>query len=127
MEEKTGYHKVYFFIASVLIFTGIVGVVGGRKLIVDLAGFVYPAYMCFKSMEAGSKDDTQWLTYWVVFSFMSILESILFFLRTMIPFFYFIKLAAIVYMYHPSTRGAETIYTQGLRPVLLPYISSKTE
>jgi len=124
IENKTGYHKVYFFLASAGSVLGSLFLLGGAKLLVDLLGFVYPAYMSFKSMDSGSKDDTQWLTYWVVFSFWSILEAVFGFIVFLIPFYYYIKCAAIVWMYHPSMRGAETIYQQALRPMLLPHLEA---
>ncbi|KAL7568454.1 hypothetical protein ACA910_012166 [Epithemia clementina (nom. ined.)] len=122
IEDKTGYPKSIFFIIGVLLFGTVLVLVGGTKLIVDLMGFVYPAYMSFKSMDSGSQDMTQWLTYWVVFSFLSILENLLGFLVDFIPFYTWIKIGIIVWMYHPSTMGAKTVYEQGLRPLLLPYI-----
>jgi receptor expression-enhancing protein 5/6 len=122
VESATGYPKAYFFVALSLVVTGIVTLVGGVKLMVDVMGFVYPAYMSFKSMDAGSKDDTQWLTYWVVFSAWSIFESIFRIVTYMIPFYFYLKGGIILWMYHPTTRGAETMYTQLLRPVLLPYL-----
>ena len=121
-EEATGYPKAYFFVVLALVTTGLLSLVGGVKLMVDLIGFVYPAYMSFKSMDSGSQDDTQWLTYWVVFSAWSIVESILHVLVLFIPFYYYLKIAAILWMYHPTTRGAETMYTQALRPLLLQYL-----
>ena len=76
-------------------------IVGGAKLLVDIVGFVYPAYMSFKSMDSGSAalangDDTQWLTYWVVFSFLTILESVFGFLVMLIPFYFWIKIGILV-------------------------------
>ena len=88
----------------------------------DLVGFVYPAYMSFKSMDSGTNDDTQWLTYWVVFSFLSIFESVMSFVVQLIPFYQIGKIVAIIWMYYPSTRGAQVIYEQGLRPLLLPHL-----
>jgi receptor expression-enhancing protein 5/6 len=127
LEEKTGYPKVYFFGAITLLLTGILTLIGGAKLIVDLLGFVYPAYMSFKSMEysggvQGGGDDTQWLTYWVVFSFLSIFESCLGILVSFIPFYFWIKIGLILWMYYPQTQGAKMIYEQALRPILLPYL-----
>lgn len=41
-----------------------------------LAGFVYPAYKSFQAIETKNKgDDTQWLVYWVIFAFFSIVET----------------------------------------------------
>ena len=121
MEIKTGQPKAYFFLAFVIGFVGMMVLLAGGKLIVDLAGFIYPAYMSFKSLEANN-DETQWLTYWVVFSTYSIAESFLAPLLNVIPFYFFIKIGIIVYMYHPSTKGALFIYKSALRPLLLPYM-----
>lgn len=77
-------------------------------------------------MDSGNKDDTQWLTYWVVFSFLSIFESLFGFLVDLIPFYYFIKMGVIVWMYYPSTMGAKVIYEQALRPLLLPHLGDGT-
>ena len=104
--------------------TALLTVVGGAKLLVDIVGFVYPAYMSFKSMDSAAVtgDDTQWLTYWVVFSFLTIFESVLGFLTALIPLYYWFKIAALVWMWHPSTRGAQTIYEQVLRPLVVPHL-----
>mmetsp|Transcript_4582 Transcript_4582/g.9766 ORF Transcript_4582/g.9766 Transcript_4582/m.9766 type:complete len:89 (+) Transcript_4582:718-984(+) len=83
--------------------------------------------MSFKSMDSGNKDVTQWLTYWVVFSFFSIIENLMGLLVSMIPFYTWIKIGMIIWMYHPSTMGAKTVYEQGLRPILLPYMEAATE
>merc|ERR1712100_712496 len=64
LEEKTGYSKVYFFLAAVLSISMFIIVAGGLKLVTDLVGFLYPAYMSFKAIENASTDATQWLTYW---------------------------------------------------------------
>jgi receptor expression-enhancing protein 5/6 len=96
VEAKTGYPAAWFFLAGCLLLSGLLTLVGGSKLIVDLLGFVYPAYQSFKSIDAGSLDDTQWLTYWVVFSFLSIMESIFGFIVNFIPFYFWLKIAIIV-------------------------------
>jgi receptor expression-enhancing protein 5/6 len=123
LEIKTGQPKALFFLAGVALLVGLSVLLAGGKLIVDLCGFVYPAYMSFKSLEANN-DETQWLTYWVVFSTYSIAESFLAPLVSMIPFYFWIKIGLIVYMYHPATKGALTIYQQALRPLLLPYLDA---
>jgi receptor expression-enhancing protein 5/6 len=100
LETTTGYPAAWFFAASFLFLSALVTVVGGAKLLVDIVGFVYPAYMSFKSMDSGttatSGDDTQWLTYWVVFSFLTILESVFGFVVMLIPFYFWIKIGILV-------------------------------
>jgi receptor expression-enhancing protein 5/6 len=122
VEDKTGYPKAYFFVGIAFLSSALLSILGGAKLMVDLLGFVYPAYMSFKSMDSGSKDDTQWLTYWVVFSFLSIIEGVFGFVVALIPFYFWIKIGIIVWMYYPATRGAQTVYEQALRPLFLPYL-----
>lgn len=89
---------------------------------VDLVGFLYPSYMSFKSMDANNGEDTQWLTYWVVFSFFSILEGMAGFIVNLIPFYYMTKTGFILWLYHPQTMGAQSIYASVIRPYMLPYL-----
>ena len=45
------------------------------KIVSLLVGTIYPAYKSFKAIESKEKDDdTQWLIYWVVFAFFSVIE-----------------------------------------------------
>jgi receptor expression-enhancing protein 5/6 len=123
LEDKTGYPKAYFFGAIGLMLTFVLALLSGGKLFVNLAGFVYPAYMSFKSLEASSDNaNVEWLTYWVVFSFFEIVESLAGFFVGMIPFYFWFKIAATVYLWHPQTKGAASFYAQVLRPLMLPYL-----
>ena len=82
-------------------------------------------YMSFKSMETGISDDaTQWLTYWVVFSALSVSEDVFYFIFAYIPFYYVIKIGLIIRLYHPKTTGAELVYNQVVRPYILPYMET---
>lgn len=106
----------------------LIWLIGGFKLITDLLGFVYPAYMSFQSMETSkggvSDGSTQWLTYWVVFSFITVLESVLPSLANWIPMYYYNKAALIVWLYHPQSSGAEIIYNQVVRKYILPHMET---
>ncbi|CAM9174091.1 unnamed protein product [Discosporangium mesarthrocarpum] len=91
----------------------------GANLICNLGGFVYPAFCSFKAIESeGTKDDTQWLTYWVVFAAFSILETFVEYLLYWIPFYYAFKLAFLVWCFLPQTRGAAFLYRELMRDVL---------
>jgi receptor expression-enhancing protein 5/6 len=85
-------------------------ILGGFKLMVNLSGFIYPAY---KSLQAISnndlEEDKQWLTYWVVYGTFSIMESGMSFLTSMIPYYNLFKLAMFIYLYHHSTKGATKV------------------
>ncbi len=92
-------------------------------MVVDLVGFVYPAYMSFKSMDTLSEEASrQWLTYWVVFASLAVSEQLASFIVAWIPFYFYIKICFLVWLYHPKFLGAQTIYSQVIRPVILPYL-----
>eukprot|EP00934_Nitzschia_sp_Nitz4_P008925 Nitzschia sp. Nitz4//scaffold8_size234185//16735//20299//NITZ4_001232-RA/size234185-processed-gene-0.144-mRNA-1//-1//CDS//3329559731//8915//frame0 len=129
LEEKTGYSKVYFFVGTITALFILTWAIGGFKLITDLLGFVYPAYMSFQSMEADqgfSEGAAQWLTYWVVFSLIVVIESIIPGIHKWIPLYYYNKAGFIVWLYHPQTNGAELIHNKGVRAVILPYLQGKS-
>jgi receptor expression-enhancing protein 5/6 len=126
LEEKTGFSKVYFFVGFTAIFSLLLFLAGGAKLMVDLAGFVYPAYMSFKALDTpDSEDDIQWLTYWVVFATFSILEQTVGFITDFIPMYFYLKIAFFVWLYHPQFKGATVLYSKVLRPLVLPYLNKK--
>merc|ERR1719273_2621353 len=125
LEDQTGYSKVYFLLVIIVtIFIFIYGA-GGSKLISDLVCFVYPAYMSFKAIDSQQiEDDMQWLTYWIVFSTMAILETTnVKYLFEYVPFYFFLKIAFMIWLYHPKYQGAIVVYSQVLRPLVLPYIA----
>jgi len=112
-------HIVLAFFSILLIF---VVLEFGSFLITSLVGFVYPAYMSFKAVESTeTSDDTQWLTYWVVYSFFTVFNDMLFIVLGFIPFLYIIKAVLYVWMFHPRTKGAQVIYEKVIKPLLLKY------
>ncbi|KAL3807370.1 hypothetical protein ACHAXA_009822 [Cyclostephanos tholiformis] len=121
LEKKTGQPKVYFFFGIIAVITSVIYAMGGMKLMTDLFGFAYPAYMSFKAIESSeSIDDTQWLTYWVVFGFFSIAENAMSFLIEWIPFYYMIKCLFFLWLYHPKFLGAGLVYNQIIKPHVMP-------
>merc|ERR1711935_8621 len=123
LEEKTGYSKVFFFAGGVTLLASLVLATGGIKLASNLIGFIYPAYMSFKALEGGKSidgDATQWMTYWIIFCSINLMEDTFSFLPRSVSFFYSIKVLAVIWLYHPKTMGAQVIYSSGLRPYLVP-------
>ena len=91
----------------------------GACILTSSVGFLYPAYMSFKAIESrGSQDDTQWLTFWVVYAICTIFDPIFNYILYFIPFYYLFKLAFYIYLFHPKSRGAETIYNLGIKKFL---------
>lgn len=76
LEKQTGVDKFYIFVVGLLLAGIVLFVIGGSELVVGLVGFVYPAYQSFKAINTPTtEDDTQWLTYWVVYAFFTITEQ----------------------------------------------------
>ncbi|KAI9290989.1 receptor accessory protein 5 [Neoconidiobolus thromboides FSU 785] len=127
IEAFAGVHKTIlasgfgavFFIFLVFNFAG--------SLITNLVAFVYPAYASFQAIESpGKEDDKQWLTYWIVVAFFSLIEYFTDFLLYWVPFYYLMKTAFLIYLFLPYFRGAEHVYQSTLRPFILEY-SKKLE
>ena len=105
LEKQTGVDKFCIFCTLTLLAGIVLFVAGGEELVVGLVGFIYPAYMSFKAINTpGPVDDTQWLTYWVVYAFFNLTESITDLVLSWIPFYFFLKVAFLVWSYHPSTQ-----------------------
>lgn len=69
----------------------------GTLLLSNVIGFLYPAYASIKAVESSRKDDdTKWLTYWVVFSFITLIEFPAEIILQWIPFYSLIKVSLIL-------------------------------
>jgi len=90
------------------------------KVTSNIVGFLYPAYASFKAIESTeTADDTQWLTYWVVYAFFNLVESLIdFSVGTWIPFYFFIKIFIVLWLQLPQFMGALYIYQSFLAPLL---------
>lgn len=120
IEEKTGVPRKMLLGACVafLALYLVIGYAGG--LLVNLLGFAYPAYMSVKAVESEDKeDDTQWLTYWVVYGFFGIVEFFSDMFLGWFPFYFLFKCAFLVWCMAPfSWNGANFIYNK----VLVPFV-----
>eukprot|EP00574_Skeletonema_japonicum_P006305 CAMPEP_0201726340 /NCGR_PEP_ID=MMETSP0593-20130828/9391_1 /ASSEMBLY_ACC=CAM_ASM_000672 /TAXON_ID=267983 /ORGANISM="Skeletonema japonicum, Strain CCMP2506" /LENGTH=192 /DNA_ID=CAMNT_0048217813 /DNA_START=95 /DNA_END=673 /DNA_ORIENTATION=- len=119
LEEQTSIPKEYAVVSGVvslffLIFFGI-----GAGVLCNVIGFLYPAFKSFQALENRvSSEVTQWLIYWVVFSFFSIIEVFVDVLLYWIPFYYSFKVAFLLWAMMPQTRGAKFLYDSFLKDFL---------
>lgn len=97
----------------------------GMDLIVKMTCFVYPCIASVKSLEYGPPGDrVHWTSYWITFFTFQTIESLMPRLFSSIPFYFWFKVAFLVWCYHPVTKGASKVYdvAEPLREVLLPLL-----
>ncbi|KAJ7556266.1 hypothetical protein O6H91_05G076600 [Diphasiastrum complanatum] len=80
------------------------------------ATLLYPLYASIKALEGPSKeDDEQWLTYWMLYSFLELFELAAGNALAWIPVWPFIKLAIISWLVLPQFQGAAFVYVHIIR------------
>ncbi|MEW5317705.1 MAG: hypothetical protein WDW38_008986 [Sanguina aurantia] len=85
---------------------------------------LYPAYASCRALSSPEpEDDIQWLTWWVVHAFMSVIEGQLESALQWVPLYYELKLVLILWMVAPQTSGAKVVFTRYIRPFLNKYAS----
>lgn len=118
-EEATKIPKEYLVFVGgitffVLVFFGI-----GAGSLCSIVGFVYPAFKSLEAIESKIRgDDTQWLIYWVCYSFFCVIESFVDYLLHWIPFYFAFKLAFLLWAMLPQTKGAKFLYDSFLKEFL---------
>ncbi|XP_077229608.1 protein HVA22-like [Tasmannia lanceolata] len=80
---------------------------------------LYPLYASVRAIESPSKlDDEQWLAYWILYSFLTLLEMVAAPILQWIPIWYQIKVAFVAWLVLPQFRGASFIYERFVREQL---------
>jgi len=121
-EDKTKIKRTW--VALALIGAASMGLVVGfaAQIICNFIGFLYPAYESIKAIESNTKkDDTKWLTYWVVYSSFIVVEFFSDYLLFWIPFYYVLKCALLLYCMLPQYNGSQNIYQFCVRPLFLEH------
>jgi receptor expression-enhancing protein 5/6 len=110
LSEKFGMDsKIVLSVLSVCLFFVFIGYFD--FYITSVIGIAYPAFWSIKAIESSeSGDDKQWLTYWVVFASFSFVDLFSGFVLRFIPFYFFFKLAFLLWCMMPTFKGATVIY-----------------
>jgi len=117
LEQQTSVPKVYVVLGvAALYFLSIFFNIAGEFL-TNFAGFIIPGYYSLEALfTAGKADDTHWLTYWVTFGFLTVLESALNVVYWF-PFYYTFKFVLTLWMALPQTSGATIVFNSLIQPL----------
>ncbi|KAG2678498.1 hypothetical protein I3843_11G004900 [Carya illinoinensis] len=83
---------------------------------------LYPLYASVMAIESTSKlDDEQWLAYWILYSFLSLMEMLLQPILEWIPIWYDVKLLFMGWLVLPQFLGAAFLYERYVREQMKKY------
>merc|ERR1712167_123576 len=92
-------------------------------LVFSFVGCAYPMYASLKMLADENKEDTaMWITYWCVFTTFKLIMGPLDFVLSFLPFYFYLKLALLVWLFSPNLKGANVVYEKVVQPYVLPVL-----
>merc|ERR1711872_861066 len=123
LEDNTGVQRLYiaYGLGGIIVLWLAFGF--GAQLLANIVGLRLPAYCSIKVLESTVKnDDTQWLTYWVVFAAFSVVEYFADFIAGWVPFYWLSKCLFLVWCMAPlENNGSALIYSKVILPFFLEH------
>ncbi|XP_028940946.1 receptor expression-enhancing protein 4, partial [Antrostomus carolinensis] len=84
-----------------------------------LFGLLYPAYASYKAVKTKNiREYVRWMMYWIVFALFMATETFTDLLISWFPFYYEVKMAFVIWLLSPYTRGASLLYRKFIHPTL---------
>lgn len=84
-----------------------------------ILGYAYPALECFKTVEKNKPNIGElrfWCQYWIIIAMLSVGERFGDVFVSWVPLYGELKLAFIIYLWYPKTKGTSYVYENLLRP-----------
>jgi len=84
-----------------------------------LLGYAYPAFECFKIVERNKPEIEQlifWCQYWIIIAALTVFERVGDAFISWLPMYSEAKLAFIVYLWYPKTKGSTYVYEAFVKP-----------
>ncbi|XP_068776879.1 receptor expression-enhancing protein 4 isoform X2 [Struthio camelus] len=89
------------------------------RVVVLVFGMLYPAYASYKAVKTKNiREYVRWMMYWIVFAIFMATETFTDIFISWFPFYYEIKMAFVVWLLSPYTRGASLLYRKIVHPML---------
>ncbi|QKX60873.1 uncharacterized protein TRUGW13939_08019 [Talaromyces rugulosus] len=123
LERQSSIPKVYAILGVVGIYFFLVFFNIAGQFLVNFAGFLIPGYYSLNALFTSSTaDDTQWLTYWVVYAFLTVIESALN-AAYWFPFYYIFKFVLVLWMSLPQFSGAQVVFHSFIQPLFARFFT----
>ncbi|XP_035281771.1 receptor expression-enhancing protein 1 isoform X4 [Anguilla anguilla] len=89
------------------------------RLVVLIFGTLYPAYSSYKAVRSKDvKEYVKWMMYWIIFALFTTAETITDIFLCWLPFYYELKIAFVVWLLSPYTKGSSVLYRKFVHPTL---------
>ncbi|KAK7253686.1 mitotic nuclear envelope reassembly protein [Aureococcus anophagefferens] len=103
-------------------------IAGGGALVFSAVGVAYPMYASLLMLaEDTTEDAAMWITYWCTFTCFKIVMGPLDFILSFLPFYFYLKLTLLVWLFSPTTKGAAMVYEKGVKPFVFPLLVGPNE
>ncbi|XP_072965766.1 protein HVA22-like [Typha angustifolia] len=80
---------------------------------------IYPLYASVRTIESAAKDnDEQWLAYWILYTFLTLMEMVAGPILYWFPLWYPIKVVFAAWLVLPQFMGASFLYEKFVREQL---------
>ena len=125
VERVTGIPRLYCAAALLVLTTGLVLQGWGLRLLIAVVAFLYPLYCSLRCLCAPhsyaadpSRGPRLWLVYWLLFGLLSFSERLSDSVLSLLPLYYPLKLAFLLWCFLPQTEGCAVLYDCVLHPLL---------
>ncbi|XP_076878543.1 receptor expression-enhancing protein 2 [Brachyhypopomus gauderio] len=89
------------------------------RMVVLAFGTLYPAYSSYKAVKTKNvKEYVKWMMYWIVFALFTTAETITDLLLSWFPFYFELKIAFVIWLLSPYTKGSSVLYRKFVHPTL---------
>ncbi|KAM7274818.1 hypothetical protein ACFE04_016684 [Oxalis oulophora] len=83
---------------------------------------LFPLYASLRAIESPSMlDDQQWLTYWIIYSFITLFELSFWKVLAWLPFWTYMKLLFCMWLVLPMFNGAAYLYENYIRQYIVKF------